>query len=635
MEDLNIEEIGNDENHEIEKLTIENVTQADIVEAIKSCLKITTLINPSSSLVNSVYAILKGLFLDNKKYIVIECPTGSGKTIIGFMSYFCIQYLARKKLYQENDIDPRHNPVKQLAYSLTSAKMLQEQIDKDLDRFDFRNYIVMLKGVSNYNCSFETNKLKAPFEIGKNGKPITSVSYADRPCKGMPKKDRAVKYAQCDSTCPYQLARYEASEKACTVLNYAYFLNVMRSEFKPFFNERLVTFADEAHLIPDIVCNIFNFEFNQFILNQLIKLVQEIELNLGTDNTKVLKETIMTSFKYFKEPLNRPSTIIEYFKNIQSMRPLISALIRNEGFQMYAIQLNKNLERIDELLLAQDDFKNLIENRQEDIYFESVLIAEDKTTNSKVYKHIVKDLAESELVKKHFLSKLNKGVFMSATLGDMDEYASMMGMQKEDYVALRLPSSFDFSKSPIYICKSSWLNYANFDKNIDKAIMDTLKICNQYHPKEKGIIHTSTFKICNLIKDKINLGLVPDRNRFLFYQTAEEKERMVELMKQSTKPYVIIGPSLYEGLDLKNDEGRFNILLKVPYSGIDDYTRQKMKRFPFWYDRNTKEKIVQAIGRTNRHPNDYSKVYLVDACFDKIIYSCNETINSRLEYKTI
>jgi Rad3-related DNA helicase len=635
MEDINPEEIGIDKNKEFEKITINNVTQTDIVEAIKSCLKISSLISPSQSLVNSVYSILKALFLDNKKYVILEAPTGSGKTIIGFMTYFCIQYLFRKKMYEDDVIDVRHEPVKGLAYSLTSAKMLQEQIDKDLDRFDFRDYIVMLKGVANYDCISETEKLKEPFEIGKDNKPITRVSYADRPCKGMPKKDREVRFSECDFRCPYQLARYEASEKACTVLNYAYFLNVMRAEFKPFFNERLITFADEAHLVPEIVCQIFNFEFNQYLLNQLIKLVQEIEMNLGSNGLEELKEIIMKSFKYFKEPLNRVSTIIEYFNNIALCRPIISHLIKNPGFIQYDIQLNKNLERVDELLMGYNDFKNLIENRPIDVYFESLVVAEDKTTNSKVYKHIVRDLDESELVRKNFLSKLNKCVFMSATLGDMDEYATMMGMEKDEYVALRLPSSFDYSKSPIYMCKSTFLNYANFEKNIDKAIMDTLKICNEMHSKEKGIIHTSTFKICNLIKDKINMGLVPDRNRFLFYQNAEEKQKMVELMKQSSKPYVIIGPSLYEGLDLKDAEGRFNILLKVPYSGIDDYVRQKMNRFPFWYNRVTLEKITQAIGRTNRHTNDYSTVYLIDACFDKVINSCNESIRSRIQYKTI
>lgn len=615
-------------------LTINDVTKEDIIEAIQCCLQISPLITPSKTLINSVYLIMSSLFIENKKYVILEAPTGSGKTIIGFMSFFVVQYLYNKK---NNYISNKILPIESLSYFLTSAKMLQEQIDSDLDRFDFRDYIFMLKGVANYDCNLETDRLIKPYKLDFNNKEITRISYADRPCKGLSKKDRSEnpEYKICDLSCNYQLARLEASTKPNTVLNYAYFLNIMRSDFSPFFSDRLITFADEAHLIPDIVCNIFNFEFNQFLINQIFKLLEEIEIGYGSKCCITLKEKLMKCFEYFKKPLKSPSELKQYFNLIIDIRPELSFFIKEKGFETIITSVNKNIERIDELLLTYNDFKDLIETRPQDIFFESVQIAHDKTTDAKVYKHIVKDLSESEMVRKHFLTKLNKGVFMSATLGNIDEYANMMGMEKDEYVSLRLPSQFNFEKSPIFICKSSWLNYANFDKNIDKALMDTLSICLNIHPKEKGIIHTSTFKISNLLKEKINMGLVPDKNRFLFYQSAEEKEKMVNLMKESSKPYVIVGPSMYEGLDLKDDSGRFNILIKVPYSGIDDYTKMKMNRFPFWYMRNTLEKIIQAIGRTNRHINDYSSTYLIDSCFEKIIYETNESIIGRLKHKQI
>ena len=618
--------------------TIPGVTQEDIIEAIQACLKISPLITPSKSLVNSVFAISKSLFLDGKKYVIIEAPTGSGKTIIGFMTYFVTQYLYKKKLCEEINIDPRPVPAGQLSYFLTSSKMLQEQIDADLDRFDFRDYIHMLKGVSNYDCTLETAKLTKPYRIDMKGKEINRISYSERPCKGRSKKEReeSLEFGECQITCPYQLNRQYAAESSNTVLNYAYFLNVMRSAFKPFFSERLITVADEAHLIPDIVCNIFNFEFNQFVLNQVHKILQELEMNFGESETlDITKSAVMESFKHFKQPLKSPSTLLEYFENLSLISPKLTILANREDLATYRKEIMKNHERIDELLLNRESFRILVEQRPHDIYFESVLIAHDKVTDSKVYKHIIRDLDESAMVERHFLQKLNKGIFMSATLGDIDQYAKMMGMKEDEYSALRLPSLFDFEKSPVYLCNSVWLNYANFEKNIDKALMDTLKICLEYHPKEKGIIHTSTFKICNLLKDKVNMGLVPDKTRFLFYSNAEEKEKMVELMKQSTKPYIIVGPSLYEGLDLKDDQGRFNILMKVPYAGMDDYTKKKIDRFPFWYERNTLEKIGQAIGRTNRHTNDYSKVYLIDACFEKIIHNTSKSISDRVKYKKI
>lgn len=593
-------------------------TQEDIVQAIQACLKVSPLINPEKTMINSVFMILKGLYMENKKYAIIEAPTGSGKTIIGFMLYFCIQFLNNRKMKNGEDV-ARPTFSTPLAYLLTSNKMLQSQIDADLDRFDFREYIAILKGTDNYSCLKEKD-----------------CSYKDRPCKGMSKVKRqeSLLFAECDNVCPYQIAREEASFAGCTVLNYAYFLNVMRSLFKPFFNTREITIADEAHLLPDIVCNIFNFEFNQFMINQTIKLLQELELNYGsTAQLSVSKELVTSCFSYFNNPLNSISPIGSYYARIEELRKGLGFL-GDEKYLGYSKRIETTKERIDEFLATKDDYYELLK-RPKDVYFESELVADDRANNIKVYKHTVKDLAEATMVQNNFLSKIHDGIFMSATLGDLDEYAELMGIKKEEYVGLRLPSTFDFSKSPIFICNSGWLNYQNFNSNIDKVVMDCIKICNQYHPNEKGIIHTSTFNISKLLKEKIELGLVPDKSRFLFYNNAEEKEQCVNLMKNSTKPYVICGPSLYEGLDLKDDQGRFNIMIKVPYAQMSDYIKKKIERFPFWYKRNTLEKIVQGLGRTNRWTNDYSTCYLLDSCFDKIIYDTNESIVSRLQYKKL
>ena len=614
----NQEDLESKENQEKEVFDF-NVSEQDVIDAIKACLKVSPLINPSKSLINSVYAILKGLFIENKQYAVIEAPTGSGKTIIGFVLFFCVQYLKNKSLNDIENTVARPINTHPTAYFLTSNKLLQEQINSDLDRFDFRYYIAQLKGGDNYSCLYDK-----------------TLTYKTRPCKGYSTKDKEthICYSKCYLECPYNVARLEASQSACTVLNYAYFLNVMRSEFKPFFNTRELTICDEAHLIPDIVCNIFNFEFTQYFANQFYKLLQELELNFGsTEELTKCKTVVMLLFDLFKFQIHNANSIIAYYINAQALRESWNAVDKSK-YTSYEVRISDNIERLEELLQTKNDFDNLLK-RPKDIYVESELIAENKELNAKVYKHVVKDLSEADMVRNNMLSKLEKAVFMSATLGDIDEYAQLMGLPENSYVGLRLPSTFNWEKSPIYNCNSGWLNYNNFQSNIDKIIMDCLKICIEYHPKEKGIIHTSTFNISKLLQDKIAMGLVPEPSRFLFYNTTDEKEKCVEFMRKSNQPLILVGPSLYEGLDLKDDLGRFNILIKVPYAQMSDYVKKKTERFPFWYNRVTKEKIVQAIGRTNRHVEDYSKVYLLDSCFQKIIFETNDVIVSRLKNKKI
>ena len=81
---------------------------------------------------------------------------------------------------------------------------------------------------------------------------------------------------------------------------------------------------------------------------------------------------------------------------------------------------------------------------------------------------------------------------------------------------------------------------------------------------------------------------------------------------------MVVGPSLTEGLDLKDDLCRFMILAKVPYPTLDEFNSKKMKIMPDWYGWKTVTTIVQALGRGIRHKTDYCTTYLLDSCFSMI-----------------
>jgi Rad3-related DNA helicase len=603
----------------------------DIVEAIQKCLKVSKFINPSKELVSIVYNILIQFFVENKKYVILEAPTGSGKTIIGFIVFFCTQYLEAKNAGENvKEFDNgRIDYLSDIAYYLTSAKVLQEQIESDLDKFDFHKYINILKGQSNYNCllAIKNNEEK--------------ISYSDRPCIGSTFEERSFpendNFCEFNDVCPYFVARNIASDSPCAVMNYAYFLNFFRMETPFYFMPRKLTICDEAHLIPDIVCNIFNYELTPHFAQKVTKLVYNIETTFGQDRVGSLKVAVSKLFYLFKFPLSKINheNVLNYIDNYELVYKQLKGL-QNDSMlnSIFKLEIKRLVEQSERFLETTTDLYKLLDERFSDVYFESEKIIDNRSIDVEMYKHTIKDLSEADLVQKKFIKNVEKCLFMSATIGNTKEFATLMGFDEIDYIGMRMPSTFDFSNSPIYLCNSAYLNYKNFSNNIDKVLMDTIKIVDEYHPKEKGIIHTSTFNICNLLKQKIRL-LSSNYDRFLFYQTAEEKEKQVEILKNSTQPFVLVGPSLYEGIDLKDEQGRFNILIKVPYSSLTGYTKEKSERFPFWYNRQTLEKIVQAIGRTNRHKHDYSKIYLLDSLFGKIIFDCNDIITGRLETRKI
>jgi Rad3-related DNA helicase len=91
-----------------------------------------------------------------------------------------------------------------------------------------------------------------------------------------------------------------------------------------------------------------------------------------------------------------------------------------------------------------------------------------------------------------------------------------------------------------------------------------------------------------------------------------------------------------EGLDLKDDLARYQIILKVPYlfmgdkrvaKRVNDYGEDK------WYNLQAVETICQAYGRAQRNEEDWSRLYILDESFKNLwnrykYYFTNEFKNS-------
>ena len=70
------------------------------------------------------------------------------------------------------------------------------------------------------------------------------------------------------------------------------------------------------------------------------------------------------------------------------------------------------------------------------------------------------------------------------------------------------------------------------------------------HGNHKGIIHTTTYEQVNFIKENIS-----EINKRRLLQTNPEipRDEVITKHVNSTEPTVLISPSLYMGLDLKDD----------------------------------------------------------------------------------
>jgi Helicase C-terminal domain len=99
-----------------------------------------------------------------------------------------------------------------------------------------------------------------------------------------------------------------------------------------------------------------------------------------------------------------------------------------------------------------------------------------------------------------------------------------------------------------------------------------------------------------------------------------QRDEVISEHISSTKPTVLISPSLHPGLDLKDDLSRFQIITKVPYPDLGDrWINEKRKISGQWYNWQTALRLVQAYGRSVRSKEDYAVTYVLDSGFENFV----------------
>ena len=91
------------------------------------------------------------------------------------------------------------------------------------------------------------------------------------------------------------------------------------------------------------------------------------------------------------------------------------------------------------------------------------------------------------------------------------------------------------------------------------------------------------------------------------------------------KPTVLLSPSMTEGVDLKGDASRFQILCKVPYPYLGDkLVKKRMHKWKWWYPLQTIKVVIQSVGRSIRTKEDQAITYILDSDWERFYSRNNE-----------
>ncbi|MGC1929479.1 MAG: helicase C-terminal domain-containing protein, partial [Candidatus Nitrosopolaris sp.] len=137
-----------------------------------------------------------------------------------------------------------------------------------------------------------------------------------------------------------------------------------------------------------------------------------------------------------------------------------------------------------------------------------------------------------------------------------------------------------------------YLNYNNLrQQEVQANIAMTIDNLMTLHRNDKGLIHTTSYEQLNFIRENISQT---NQCRLLETNPEIERDEVIAEHVNSTKPTVLISPSLHTGLDLKDDLSRFQIITKVPYPNIGDrWINEKRKISGQWYIWQTALRLIQ------------------------------------------
>lgn len=546
-----------------------------------------------------ISSIIYRIVNDNTQTQIVEAPTGSGKSIL------CI--VAAGVLAEHYG---------KTSYILCSDLYLWSQYEAFISKNELP--FGALKGQSgNYIC--EANGLDVKLGACK----IERI-----PWRQLYKREQATKLGfACADSCEYVLARRRAHESKVCLMTYQlwlYQMNVVKSENeKKEFGSRDVLFCDECHNVPEIVSS-----FSSLVVSPqrdfphlcgLWKLVQgKIDDNAVADE---MLEKLQASFNDLwnaEEDQEVYAAFSKYASYVMSL-PTLDTCID----MILNLSKSKRLFKRQMHLLQDADYVCSLRSRIED-FLVSVgdggieTLAKDNSLSKDGQKSATLScVKEDYLCSKYLFGNTKHAVMMSATVGQKDAFDENVGIaltRSQNSVMMRVPSTFDFTKSPIYSSNKCSMALKCLAQSFPKVADISFKLM-ALHREQHGIIQTGSYKLAMQLYEIAPEGC---KARMLLYSGNTEKQEMIAKLK-STPGLVLVGPTLLEGIDLPDDLCRFIIMVKVPFPNLgSEATKKKLKLFPKWYEGKASIGILQGIGRGNRHRDDWCVTYILDSCWRRL-----------------
>ena len=520
-------------------------------------------------------------FLDEKKYVLLEAPTGSGKS---FLAYTAV------RAYQVLCGDDGH-PHEKGPYSLASVKTrsLQRQYEESLD-------LPLLWSGTNYDCAMFPDDANHYWGSGT--------------CL----KSKCPLYHDCEYIQSYK--QFMSSDIAIT--NYAYYMNAE-------YIRSYVSVIDECHNLEEALCSWMTVElstrFLDMYLTQMLTenmisstdfdLIHRVTLSIiDMDDEKdgwldVLRQTAASLAK----------SIIQMYVIIEGRSKSIRESVEDpRRLPMETRQKLTRYSRISKYFKNFGQKLNMLAKLETDWVIASRNDDRDERMKKTYHSVSIKPLKVNEVSQTRFFNRSNHFLLMSATICDHELLLRYLGIPADDAVYIQMPSTFPVENRPVIAANDiGKFSYAKREEQLPLFTNYLDLILESQFKGVRGVIHSASYDNAKYIEEN-------SRNAHrMKFPKSDELTEIVPLLEERDDT-IVVSPSVVEGLDLKGDLCRFSIFFKVPWASLGDKWVKVKSEDSDWYCRDAVVKIIQGSGRGTRSKSDSSVTMILDAHFLRLYY---------------
>ena len=582
---------------------------------------------------------------NEKKHLIVEAPTGTGKTLAYLIPAIAQAIKTKKRIIIS-----------------TGTKNLQEQLmEKDIPFLQKvlpkKFSAAYMKGRSNYACLYRIYKAdEQPILSGLDE--IDNFNEVSEWVKDTKTGDRAeLTYLpenlpfwnrinaksetcigqKCPDFEPCFITRMRAGAETAdiVIVNHQLFfadLNVRGNAFGKVIPDYGAVIFDEAHLIEDIAADYFGFQVSNFQMDELVRDANVLPISDAIATSGIMRtaarvtglsEQFWVRFKQARDAEGRFPLLADAFSNRgidgdDDLTPLGEAY---QALDEALDRLEKEVDVFSEKIPEADSVVRRIRQTRFDLGF----IVKQADTNFVYWLERrgrgiflqASPIDVSALLQEKLFDKVESCILTSATLstnGSFNFIRDRLGLKSGQTNTLVAPSSFDYEKQSIlYLPKA--MPDPRAPEFSQMAALEIVKIL-QVTRGHAFVLCTSNSSMTALFE------LVSSRIGYpCFLQGTMSKTGLLEKFRETPNAVLFATSSFWQGVDVRGDQLSCVIIDKLPFAVPSDPIVAARSKFidenggKSFFDYSVPQAVIslkQGIGRLIRSKTDHGVIAILD-----------------------